>query len=332
VTSFSQWMQALDKKPEPRQFTWICGTEQVLVEEVVDQIRGQLQPSPWNYVQLVVGEDSERMIWNEMDQYPAGNGRRLLLIRNAEALKNFSRLADFIAHRSRNPRTYVVFVSGEARLPRLEPTEAERRERKIPAYVPHLTLFSSGKGYLIECRAFTQATAQHAVAWVLGKVKMREGIAGHLLERANGDLRLVRDVCKKLAVFPGEIQLSTVNGMLAERPRDNFADALLALDRKTALLALERMVPSEYSRTIGFLDARLDLAGQVHDLLLQHMTPSEIAKEVGSQRFLVPDVIPVAKHYDRARRERIRELLASVDEAHRAGASVGLLESVIALW
>jgi hypothetical protein len=143
---------------------------------------------------------------------------------------------------------------------------------------------------------------------------------------------LVRDICQKLAVFPNEITISVVNALLVERPRDSFSDALLALDKKTALLALREISPEEYGRTLGLLDARLDLAGMVHDMQIEHHSPSEITRAAGSQAFLVKDIIPVSKHYDSKRRLAIRRILAIADEGYRSGQTVGILEAVVAFW
>lgn len=332
MSSFSQWRQSLEKKPQPKQFTWVCGSEQVLVEEVVADIYDKLSPTEWNYALFIAGEDRERQIWNEMDQHPFGNSNRLVVIRSAEKLKNFSRLADFVKHKSSNPRTFVVLVSAEAKLPRLEPTEAEKHERKTSGYLPHIELFTKGRGSLIECRPYTNDTAKHAITWVKDKVPMRDGIAAHLLERANGDLRLVRDSCLKLKALGIDIQLSTVNALLNERPRDDFTDALLRMDKHTAHLALERLSPSEYSRTIGYLDARLDLAGKVHDLMVEKKSASEIAMAVGSQRFLVPEVMEVARYYDTRRRDAIRKVLVIADEALQGGQTIGVMEAITAYW
>jgi hypothetical protein len=123
-----------------------------------------------------------------------------------------------------------------------------------------------------------------------------------------------------------------VNAMLAERPRDSFADALLALDRKTALLAAEEVQPDDYGRTIGFLDSRLDLAGMVHDMVSEHRAPHEIARAAGSQAWLVPDIMKVAKHYSGKRRLAQRKILAVADEAYLGGQRVGILEMIVAAW
>lgn len=333
LSSFSQWRKSLAKNPDPRQITWLCGDEGVLIEDVVAYVKGRLQPAPWNYVPLVAGQDSERTIWAEVDQLPLGAGNRVIIIRSAEKLKEWDRFEDWIKNRSRNPRTFLILVSNEERIPRTELTREQKRKGETATVLPHVAAIGT-KGHVIECRPYTNATAKYAVEWVKSKIKkpMRDGIAAHLLNRADGDLRLVRDVCFKLALFPGEITISTVNGMFIERPRDSFADALLALDKKTALLALRDLPVADYSRTLGFLDSRLDLAGMVHDMLIDHKPQTEIARAAGAQSFLVKDIIPVSKHYDTKRRLAIRKILAITDEAIQSGNSVGIMEALVLLW
>lgn len=331
MASFSQFRVSFAKDKGVRQITWVCGPEQVLIEDVVSSIKKRLNVAPWNYVPLVVGMDSERTVWAEIDQHPLDSGPRLVIIRNAERLKDWNRLIEFIKYRSMNPLTHIIFVSNDERSPRVAVAPAGKFQKATEEATPYIAAFS-GKGYVIECKPYTAATVPHAVEWVKSKVKMRDGIAGYMLNRANGDLRLVRDMCTKLAVFPDEITLTTINLMLKERPRDSFSDALLALDKKTALLALRDLSPSDYSRTLGFLDARLDLAGMVHDMQMDHKTPSEMAMAAGNQNFLVKDIIPIAKHYDHKRRLQIRKTLALADDALRSGATEAVMESIVAFW
>lgn len=331
MASFSQWRTSLKRSPAPRQITWVCGNETVLVEDVIEHIVGSVGPEPWNLVTLVAGEDSERTVWAEADQHPLGTSPRVVIIRHAERLQNWDRFLEWIKYRTLNPRTYLVLVSSEERIPRVELSPEAKRKGEKAEVAPHIAAIGT-KGHVIECRPYTSATALKSVEWVQSKVRMRDGIARHLLERSNWDLRLVRDVCRKLAVFPNDITITVVNALLVERPRDTFSDALLALDKKTALLALKDITSEDIGRTIGFLDARLDLAGTVHDMQVEHRSPSEMARAAGPQAFLVKDIIPVAKHYDAKRRLAIRKILSTADEAYRAGQTVGVLETVVAFW
>jgi DNA polymerase III delta subunit len=326
MSTFAAWWRSWQKTQTVKQFTYVCGVERVLVEDVVRSMLSVLKPDPWNLTNLVAGADSERTIWAEADQYPLGASRRVVVIRNAERLQNWDALARVIEQRASNPKTYFILVSDEERAPKVRDEEANKT-----VFAPHLSSVAK-RGQIIECISFTQSTSKTAVEWVQAQIKVREGIAGHLLDRADGNLRLVRDTVRKVRALGQTPSLSTINSMLSERPRDSFADALLALDKKTALMALERMDSREYSRTIGFLDSRLDLAGLVHDMQATGKNMGEMMRAAGNKNFLVPDIVPVAKHYNYKRRLKIRNLLVLADEAVQGGTTEGVFETVVSLW
>lgn len=331
MSTFSAWWNAYRKKPQVKPVTWICGSEPVLVSDALDTIRHAVRPAVWNYVPLSAGEDSEREIWAEVFTFPQGqNESRLVVIRNAEKLKEPERFADFLKRAGSHPDAYVVAISNDSSVPRKEPDEDQKRRGSKGDVVDHLAALS-GKGTLIECRPFTADTAKVAVAWVQAKTGMREAVAGHLLNRANGNMRLVRDTCMKMSVS-GSTSISAINELLSEQPRDTFIDALVAMDKRSALLALERIQPDDYSATLGRLDAQLDLAGMVHDMMADHATPYEIMRAAGNKNFLVKELIPVSRHYSAKRRTAIRRTLVDADEALRAGARTGVMEVVVALW
>ena len=332
ISSFSQWRLAFKKDKTVKHITWVCGSERILVEEIVQNIRGNLNPDPWNFVTLFAGDESERTIWSEVWQLPMGHGGyRLTVVRNAEKLKKDEFFEVLIRDRLSHPNNYVVFVSNEEELSRIAPGEGEKLVRGKGELIPRLAGMK-GKGHTIECKPFTDITAKHAVVWVQEKAKIKPVVAAHLLNRSDGDLRIVRDVCNKLSVFPGEITLTVINDMLAQRPRDSFVDALMALDKKTALMALRELPRSEWSRTIGLLDSRLELAGMVHDMQIDHKSPGEIAKAAGTRSFLIKDVLPVSKHYDSKRRLKIREVLSLVDEYRTTGYPEGSMSVLVNFW
>lgn len=252
-------------------------------------------------------------------------------MRKAQRLKHLDRIAEWVSTKNKNPLTYVVFVSEEPELVREEQTKEMRKDRIKPALLPHL-LAIQGKGALIECKPFTAATAKHAVTWVQTKVTIRRGIAGKLLERANGDLRLTRDAYRKLSAFPEEISEQTINLLLSARPRLSFVDALLEIDKRAAFLALDYMEPTEYSAAIGLLDQRLEIIGTVRDMLVSHASQAQISAALGTMGFLARDLIPLAKAYDQKRRLQLRQLLASVDEALKSGITRGPLEILVHYW
>lgn len=93
--------------------TWVCGAERVLVEEVVDFIRTALQPSDLDVVLMVAGKAKDREIYASLNQYPA-EGKRLLVVRDAEKIKRWEPFADWQQESRLMPSSYVVFVSGES--------------------------------------------------------------------------------------------------------------------------------------------------------------------------------------------------------------------------
>lgn len=332
MTLYHRWRVGLAKKPEPKQVTWICGEERVLIEQVLQHITRYLAPSPWNTTRIDARESSIRQIRAELYQHPMGVGERLIVVRHADAIEDWSFLIEWLPKRNLNPKTYVVFISDESGIPKIDPTPEERRAGAKPTPPEHLDLIQK-RGAVIECRPFTSATAKYAPAWVQSMMPMREPVARHLMERASFQVRLVRDTCIKLrAAGVTEVTVTHINQLLSEQPRDTFQDALLARDHKTAFLALRTIPEDEYGKLIGLLDSQLDLTGLVHDMMVEHSKPGDIARAAGKQAWLVPEIMPVAKHYNSKRRLEIRKVLALVDTAWRAGHRKGLLDVITAFW
>lgn len=304
----------------------------MLIDDIVETIRTHFSDDPWCFSSYMVGDDAERALWADLDQHPIdGRTARLVVVRGAERLKHLDRISQWVATKNKNPLTYVVFVSNEPELAREELTQEMRHDRTKPELLPHLRVIQ-GKGSLIECKPFTQATAKHAVTWLQTKVTIRRGVAGKLLERANGDLRLTRDAFRKLSMFPDEISEQTINLLLSARPRLSFVDALLEIDKRAALLALEYMEPREYSAAIGLLDQRLEIIGTVRDMLVSHSTTPQISAALGTMGFLARDLIPLAKAYDQKRRSELRQILAKTDEALHGGVTRGPMEALVLFW
>lgn len=331
MATFSQYVAAHRKSPAPRQATWLCGPESVLVEEILTDIIETLGPDPWNIVRMSAEEDSERSIWATLDQHPLGTSVRVVVIRHAQQIKNWDRFLLWAKNHKLNPRTYVVLISDEPGVPKTEVTQQERRRGAKPQPLPHIAALDHW-GRVVECKPFTSATTNTSLEWVKAKVPMRDPVARHLLTRANWDLRLVRDICFKLSVFPGEPTIQVVNTIMEEQPRDELVDALMALDRRTALLAAQRVDPGEIGRIIGLLDSRLEKAALIHDMQSSYATTLEMRRALGGQAFLLHDYLQVAKHYDSKRLLSIRGVLATADAAYQTGQKVGVLETLISLW
>jgi DNA polymerase III delta subunit len=323
---FSAWWRGFQKNPKIRPVAFLCGSERVLVEDVVATWKKILDPAPWNYAELSAEEVPERALWEAVFTVPVGlDAVRLVVVRRAELLKTPERLLPLLKTRGQ-PKLFLVLVSSDLEVPRLPPNDLGKKE--APAWLAAL----SGKGYIIECRAFTRATAPTAVEWVQTKLPMRPAIAGHMLDRADGDLRIVRDTLAKLSALGIPPTVAAINEMFAERPRDTFVDALLAVNKREALMALERLDPDEYLRTVGLLLSSVKFAQMVRQAMVEHVSDTELNRRAGNRSFLLPDVKPVSRFYDRARVKKILETLADADDLLRRGARVGVMEMVVAQW
>lgn len=304
----------------------MCGDEQVLVDEVVTSIQEKIVVDEVNFSRLDASDLTHREVWEELMQTPLGKGYKLTIVRHADALLEDETFSRFVASRGKLPRNYSIFVGDSASLPRRESTQGKGE------LVPALYALK-GRGSIVECRAFTASSAKYAVEWVKDKGDIRGSVAEYLLNRATGDLRLVRDTLNKINLFPGEITTGIVNEILEDRPDDTFLDSIFALDKKNALKALKELPLDQYSRTLGLLDARLELAGLVHDMLVERKPTSEIARAAGNKSFLLPDILPVAKYYDKKRRLRIRSVLGTIDNhSSEYGLPDGALIALVALW
>lgn len=322
MSSFSQWWNSFNNTGNVRNIMWVCGSENILVQEVIRTLVGYMKPTEWN-LEYVDASDEKR-VWDSVSQYPLDHNPRIVIVTNAEKLTQTDNIIELIRKRTSFPNSYVWFVSNEDRARRVGEGQEEHLADFLEAF--------KGKGQVVECRPFTTATAKHAISWVQSKVFMRVGVAQHLLLRSGWDLRLVRDILWKLALFDKEPTIAMINDLMSERPGDTYADSLLALKKKEAYLSLAKTPEEEYSRVLGLLDSKLDLAGMVHDMLLEHQSTTAITRAAGNMSFLIPDLLPIAKHYDVKRRIHIRNLLAQADEALRGGARTAVMEAVTAAW
>lgn len=327
MTTFSQWWKSFDSKGKVHAHYYVCGSERVLVDEVSSLVQEAYEVAEWNRHKFVVGVHEESVIWETLYSSTIDGGPALTVVTGANKLKNLHLVPDMIERKL--PTHVVIFISEEDKIDRV-PEEQPDGSRKM--VLPEFLSGFEKRGRVIECIPFTQATAKVAVAWIQTKMEAKDNALVHLLNAANGDLGVVRDVVQKLKWLREPATVRNVNVFLEGEPSDTFTDALLAKDKTTAMTALAKIPTKDYLQLIGHLDAQVDLAGRVHDMLSNHKTVAQIMREVGSQAFLVPAISKVARHYARDRRNAMRQMLAEADRRLRRGTVEGVMESVVALW
>lgn len=326
MATFGQWWKS-GRDKDPRQITWLCGDEPVLVAHIMDHLLNQLNPAPSNLVGCRAGDMPEPGIWNAIEQDRLEpTTPKVVVVRDAEKLKDLGRLERWLKAKRNAPNTYVIFISNEDDFAKVE-TEEGGWER-----APHLKAISAAKGYAVVCSQFTQTTAPLAVEWVQSMVPMPKNVAGHLLDRADGDLRLARDACVKMRALGDHPTFLLVNQLLPAVPRSSFVDAVCQLDKKTALQRLRDTRRKEYLREVGQLDTRLTLLNQLHHMQARGAVYADMARELGSMAFLIKGNLPVAKHYDDKAVARRRGLLALCDAVLRHRVQTAVMEALVLNW
>lgn len=327
MSTFSQWYKERQKGKDPRQVYWLCGSEPPLIEYIIG-VTKKFVESKFEYVEYVpMLYSTDKEFWDEVYQSVFEDAAKIVVLRGAEKLKRPEQIQEFVATRNLRKNTYLIFVSNEENAPKVAKTDDPGME--LPSWLKCLT---SPKGQVIECKPFTEATAPVAIDWVKGQVSLQSGVAAHILNRADGDLRLVRDVCVLLRAMPGEPTISTVNELIDQVPRTGFVDALIRGDKSEALEALRSIPSSDYRRVLALLDSRIDLVQLIHTGLSSHLSRGEISRSAGKQGFLVPEYLDYAKGYSVSRVQEVRDLILFFDRLAQKSGKTGMMEAMVAQW
>lgn len=307
-----QWRTSADKG-EVRRVTFVCGDIPVLVNEVVDTVTALVNPDPVERVTVWASETPTADVWDIAGQYPlTPDAARLVIVREAQALKDWSPLGGWLAGARFQPGVHLLFVSDEADLPNVR--------GKPAAHIA--TLAGRKQAHLVRCTALKP---EDAIGWVRRRARVDQDVAHHLLRRLAGDLGAAAQVCAKIALFDGQASRSTVDALCTE-VSDEFVDELIAGRKRQALHALPATEPGA---AIGLLVRRVDLLGA----LWRASRAGQSAREItGHPPFLVHRFLTHAKHYDPQRCVYARRVLAVIDDAHRNGARDGVMEALVTLW
>ena len=316
MTSFAQWRTSWAKQPPLPKAIWVCGDARIWVDEVVDSVIRRFDGDP-------VAEHADL---SELASTKLNLNRNLVVI-YVDGIEDWTELQDWLKTRPKKCETHLLLVSGEDRITLGLP--AAHGEKPGPA--EHILTLRERKGQVVECREPVSESGQRtAFDWLKSKVKMSDQMVRFTLERANYDLRQIRDASEKLRLLDAEISSATISAVLEAQPKLSFVDALFALDKKTAIQSLTGH--EDVDQLIGLLDSRLELAGMVHDMQLERRPTPDIRKALGKMSWYLNHLVPIAKHYNHHRRLSIRRHLAEIDELQRSGERTGLLESLVLVW
>lgn len=329
MVSFAQYWTG-GRQKDPKQVYYLYGPERVLVDYVLDELLERFKPSVSNLVGVRFGDYQESLVWPLLEQAPLDPlTPRVVVLRDADRIKDWARLESWLANKRWYPNTRLILVSQDHKIERVATEEGGF------AAPPHIQMLRKAGAQLIGCDEFTEKSAQVAVHWVQSLYDMKPNVAGHLLNRADGSLRVVRDTALKLRALEREAHVALINELVPQAPRDTFVDALVHRDKRTALARLKQTRNAEYRRELGRLDAQLTFLSQLHHLQARGASYGDMARELQGRAFLIKEFLDDAKAYDDKAVLRRRALVAMGDGLlKRIGPTqvTGVMETLVLNW
>jgi hypothetical protein len=297
----------------------------VLIQEVVSTICARLEPDcEIQSLFAIITPLAEATMWADAASYPANMTRkRLILVKHAQNITHWDNLESLLEHSRELRHLYMIFVSDEDVLPRV--VNAEDKE----VLAPHVAcLRDAAQGQIVVC---STPNERDLMAWVKRQMPCGDNLAYHLLTRTAGNLAVARDVCMKASLFP-TVSQGLVDELCAQAPGEDFADALVAGDKREALAAAAELDPDELGSLIGLLDARLDMLGVLGKALGDGMDTADLHSKLRLSQFVISKYRKSAPGYTVPVTQRRRAVLAAADSAYRTGARTGVAEMLVSLW
>jgi DNA polymerase III delta subunit len=318
--NFNQWRNYA-VKGEVSRITYCCGDQDALVELVIQDIKNILQVPATDYITLDASI-SDELFWENASQYPLDpESNRLTIVRNAEKIRSWDSLSEWLANSRSNPKNFIVFISNETDAPSIY------SKGKRISYQDHIELIRT-KGKFIKC---SQPNDEDLVKWA-ASYGLTEKASTYLVERTSGDTETMLNVLRKVHIWDGSPSPKALSLLCDELALDSFADYLILRDKANAFLALKGMSVDEQLRAIGWLDRRLDSLMDIGRCVRRRMYDADISANTGIKVFLVKRMRPIVKDYDDRKIKYCRQLLAMADGAMRNGVKSGPMEVLISLW
>jgi hypothetical protein len=315
--NFTQWKTFISKNSVPK-VVYCCGDQLTLVELVIEDIKQALATPIVDYVELTANSE----VWESATEYPLDiTVNRLTVVRNAEDLKDWKPLNDWLLQTRANPNNYLLFVTTDHDAPGIYV------KGKKTSYVDHVEIIRS-KGKFIRCN---QPNDDDLIAWAQGYGLSRLS-ADHLIQRTSGDVAGMLQVLRKIHVWNGSPNPKALDLLCDEQALDLFSDYLILRDKRSAFLALNSLSEEDKVKMISRIDSRLDLLTEIGKYVRQRVYAGDIAAKTGINVYLIKKFTAIVKEYDDRKIKYCRQLLTMVDGTIRDGAKVGVWETLITLW
>lgn len=314
--NFNQWRKYAAKR-DVAKITYICGAESSLVELVLQDIVDILEVPATDYC---ISDSKD--VWDSASIYALDASiNRLTVVRQAQNISDWSGLLDWLAISRSNPNNYIVFISD------LDDGPSIYDKGKRVSYANHIEVIRS-KGRFVKC---STPNREDMTSWCMD-FGLSEASAHFVIDRLCSDTDLIYQVLKKVKVWKGSPNTNALSVLCDEQSAYSFADCVILLDKRSALMAAKSIEHQDYVKILSQLDRLLDCMMDIYRCIVRRMYDNDVAQTTGIKIYTVKKFKGVAKDYTFDKIKQRRQLLSVLDSQISSGARTGVLESLVALW
>ena len=310
MASYKQWKKGF---PSGKRLLYLCGSDKALVADVLHAEMGYRPISALDYAELDGATTGVQDIMLVLDQF-AKNGYRVVVIRNADQIKQWGPIIDWTKDKDMKDTT-LICVGNESK--------PDRKQDRYRAFL------DNPQGNYVECNALSEEQLQELV---LSSGRYTPEAANALIYRTGGETSRILNEMRKLAYLPSPILVETVETYVILHEGEQLVEALFSNHKEVAMQIVAAMDTKSFPKIIGALEyalTNLVLLSLVND---KQMELRDLAERAGVPLFLLPTYIKWKKGLSISVLHRRLKLLSAADAYNRKGNSIGVLERFCSAW
>jgi DNA polymerase-3 subunit delta len=306
------------EKQTPSPVYVLCGDESFLVEESIRLLKSKVLSDAsvdFNYNSFIAGESSGADVRDSVEMLPMMGARRLVLLRNAENLKerDWEALYDVI---ERPVDSTVFVVACETMDKRKKPY---KKLSQSSVWVDLNRPYENQMPQWIEYLCYGQGLSVSGEAISL------------LLQFVGTNLTELDNEIKKLKSYLGDRQQITEQDVLQVVSRSrvdrifDLTDAIGTRDKAKALTLLAHLLEQGQSEVgaVALLNRHFRILSQLKALAPTGLSGPKLCSKVGIPQFLLNNYMSQARLWTEAKFSRMFSLLALTDKALKSSSVAG---------
>jgi DNA polymerase III delta subunit len=338
------WLQAGRKF----RLVWLWGDDGYLIEAAVDALK------PGESVCVWATGKNDGAVWDELNQFPAKNSKRHVIVRDAHLLKNVTAIVGWWEGMRRVSATFVsdrdfdgpVWYKAK-RCPRghlLEHVQRPaplryRNENCVTCRKARLAAFRNNKGRIVMCaRPRTKLQRDQAVKVVAARAGCASGMASALLDECGWSLGMALQALKRLS-YLGVPTKRPLNELVIKQlavsssAGDDYVSALRRGDRAAAATLAVEIDPDDIPAVLVRCERWISQAQRGASAVRAGRTTSDLCNLLSVSWGEAETIKRNAGRWSAAGVSRATEALAEADRAwHRDYGRVGVLERLALSW